>query len=390
MQAVSKEKPRRGRDEGAVYQRQKDGRWVGAVSLGYDDRGQRRRKVVYGATEAEARKKLLLEQQRVASGLPVTNDQMTVAALFTDWLELVKANLRPKTFIYEQIARTHILPKLGRAKVSKVEARSIDLLLMEKQKAGLSPRTVLHIRAILRQAFQQAIVWDIVPRNVVTLTKPPTQTKYKFPVLAPEQVQTLFAAFEGHRYGAAYTVMGGLGLRLGEALGLRWRDVQFDSEGGGTVTVNVQLQHLNGKYSLVEPKSESGRRTIPLPRFVAAALKARQEKQEEERELEGEAWNNPDDLVFANYRSGPLDDARVRQRFKELLDKHGLPDIRLHDLRHICATLLISQKIEPRMVMEILGHSQISLTLNTYTHILKGATQAAADAMDGAIRPKAV
>jgi integrase len=271
---------KRGHEEGTIYERA-DGRWAAAVSLGYGPDGKRLRKTVYGKTRKEVAAKLVELQKSVQNGQAPTNDAVTVAQLMTAWLvESVKPSVRPRTYrSYEQLTRVHVVPHLGRERVSKVDARKIQAFLRERGEAGLSPRTVQYLRAILRRAFGQAVRWDWVSRNVVALTEPPKAETPAPRAFDQGQAQALLASFRGHRHGNLLTVLLGLGLRLGEALGLRWDDVRLNPEGtGGMVTVTFQLQRVQGAYRLVPPKSRASRRNVAVPAFVAQAF-----PQEEER-----------------------------------------------------------------------------------------------------------
>jgi integrase len=374
---------RRGHDEGSIYQRA-DGRWAASVSLGYKDDGARIRKTVYGKTRKEVAAKLKEVQQAAQAGLPPNREDITIAHLMAAWLEeSVKPTVRPNTYrSYEQLTRAHVVPGLGREKLAKVDAQKVQAFLRQKQDTGLSPRTVQYLRTLLRRAFGQAVKWDWVGRNVAALTEPPRMEKGERPSFTPEQAQALLKAFEGHRLGGLFTVMLGLGLRVSEALGLRWQDVHLAAlEDSGTATIRVQLQRVEGEWQLTPPKSQAGRRTLGLPGFVARALRERKRIQK----VEAQGWaagTNLLGLVFTTGTGNPLSEHNVRRDFRTVLSKAGLPRQRLHDLRHLCASLLLSQGIHPRVVMEILGHSQISLTMNTYSHVMPEATKAAAQALE--------
>jgi integrase len=170
-----------------------------------------------------------------------------------------------------------------------------------------------------------------------------------------------------------------VGLRIGEALGLRWNDIDLNAK---TLTVNNQLQRIDGVPKLVEPKSSRGRRVVALPTFAVSALQDHRKRQEEiDRGTAGERWIDTG-FVFTSELGSPLDDSNVRRVLRGLLEKANLPHMRFHDLRHTCASLLLAQKVAPRVVMEILGHSQISLTMNTYSHVMPVLERDAADLMD--------
>lgn len=170
-----------------------------------------------------------------------------------------------------------------------------------------------------------------------------------------------------------------LGLRLGEALGLRWQDVDPEA---GTLRIAYQLQRLHGQWELVEPKTSRNRRTIALLLSTVQALRDHRKRQLEEKLLAGPQWQETG-LVFATRVGTPLDRPNiVRRSFKLILKKAGLPDIRFHDLRHTAASLLLVQGVSPRVVMENLGHSQISLTMDTYSHVMPVLQREAADKLE--------
>jgi integrase len=169
-----------------------------------------------------------------------------------------------------------------------------------------------------------------------------------------------------------------MGLRQGEILGLRWSDVDLEA---ATIRVTQALQRVNGRLDFVEPKSQSSRRTIPLPATVARALRAHRSRQLEERLAAGARWRESD-LVFTTSVGTPLDCRNVTRRFQAALEGAGLPRLRFHDLRHTAASLMLAQGVPPRVVMETLGHSQISLTMNTYSHVIPALQREAADRME--------
>ncbi|MDP9373215.1 MAG: site-specific integrase [Chloroflexota bacterium] len=376
---------RRGHGEGSIYQRESDGKWCAVVDLGYVN-GKRKRKVIYGTTRKEVAEKMKVTLRDQQQGLPVAVERQTVAQFLDRWLEeVVKPNRRPRTYdSYAQVARLYLVPALGRHQLSKlapehVQAMMNDLLLRGgKAGQGLSPRTVQYTRAILRKALNQAVKWGRVPRNVATLVDAPRAKKAQIKPLTREQGQRLLATISGHRLEGLYRVALSLGLRQGEVLGLRWEDVDLDA---GTLRVAVAVQRRKGVKELVEPKTEQSRRTLPLPAVLVAVLRAHRVRQLEERLAMGERWHEQG-LVFPSTVGTPLEPRNVTRHYKQLLKRASLPDVRFHDLRHSCATLLVAQGVHPRLVMEYLGHSQISLTMNTYAHVLPEAQREVASLMD--------
>jgi len=371
---------KRGQNEGSIYKR-KDGIWAACLNLGWQG-SKRKRKYFYGKTRAEVQEKLTAALRNRQLGLPVTSDKITFGQYLERWLEeAARPSLRPRTFVnYEQLVRVHIAPVLGRIKLAKLSPADIQTLYNRKLKEGLSPSSVRKIHAVIRRSLQVAYKWELVPRNVATLTNPPRQEHFEVNPLLPEQARAFLEAAKGDRLEALYTVAMGLGLRRGEVLALRWEDVDMDA---GTLRVRHALQNLKGGgWTLAEPKSRNSRRTLGLPQFVIQALGGHRRRQLEEKMQAGQLRQDHG-FIFTTPAGTPLDGQNFYHRqFKPLLKKACLPDIRFHDLRHSCASLLLAQGVSPRVIMETLGHSQISLTMNTYSHVMPVLMREAADKMD--------
>ncbi|CAA9572151.1 MAG: Integrase [uncultured Thermomicrobiales bacterium] len=318
--------------------------------------------------------------------MPVAVERQTVAQFLDNWLEtVVKQNTRPRTYdSYAQVTRLYLTPAIGRHQLAKLEPQHVqgmmNALLKEGGKGGtgLSARTVAYTRAILRKALNQVVKWGQVPRNVATLVDPPKTKRHQIAPLTPDQGRALLAVVQGHRLEGLYRVALSLGLRMGETLGLRWEDVDLDT---GTLRVAVALQRRKGSRELVEPKTHQGRRTLSLSSVLLAALRAHRTRQLEERLAAGPTWKDQG-LVFPSTVGTAIEPRNLTRHFKGVLQAAGLPNIRFHDLRHAAASLLVAQGVHPRVVMEILGHSQISLTMNTYAHVLPETQREAAGFMD--------
>ncbi len=372
---------RRGRHEGSIYRRS-DGRWAGAVTLDYQG-GRRRRKQVYGRTRKEVRDqitKLLTDQQ---FGLPISTERQTVGQFLEHWLESsARPRLRPRTFAgYKTIVSQHLIPVLGKTQLRKLTPQHVQQMLIAKTNEGLAPRTVGGVRAVLRPALTQALKWRLVAWNVAVPVDLPRASRPQFRVLEPRQAQELLRVAADHRLGPLFSVALAVGLRLGESLGLAWGDVDLSAR---TLRVRRALQRFDGKLRFVEPKSESSNRRVALPESAVDVLRRHRVRQKTERLLAGERWRETG-LVFTTTIGTPLDDRNVRKAFRELLDAAELPPMRIHDLRHTCASLLLAQGVHPRVVMETLGHSQISLTLDTYSHVMPTLERDAADRMDAVL-----
>ena len=370
---------RRGPHEGNIYLR-KDGRWEARVHVGWD-RGRRIRKSFYGTTRQAVQEHLTRALGDLQRGLPVVPDErQTVEQYLRRWLvEAVQPTLRPRTVTtYEGWVRCHLIPELGRIQLVKLTPQHVQSMMGRALRNGLSPQSVIHLRAVLRRALTQAVRWGILPRNVAALVDPPHVPRYEIRVLSPEEARDFLGIAATDRLGALYTVALAVGLRQGEALALHWEDLDFDR---ASLTVRYALQRIGGKLRLVEPKSLRSRRTISLPHFAVTAFREQRARQMRERLWAGSRWQEHG-FVFTSTLGTPLDGSAVTRRLHRLLGDAGLPQQRFHDLRHSAASLLLVQGVHARVVMEILGHSQISLTLNTYSHVIPALQEDAARRME--------
>ncbi|MCB1020208.1 MAG: site-specific integrase, partial [Acidobacteria bacterium] len=335
---------------------------------------------------AERLKEVLRDQQL---GLPVRSEKQTVADFLHFWLnETVKNSVRPKSFVfYESIIRLHLVPEIGDLRLQKLTPQHVQKLLNTKLGSGLSGRMVCHIRTTLVTALQVALKFGTVARNVASLVDPPRTEKAEIKVLNLDQARHFLNAIKGDRQYALFATTLVLGLRLGEALGLTWDDLDFER---GNLTVKRALQRIDGKPQLVEPKSATSRRRVVLPAVAVAALQHHRAQQEHERAVAGTAWKgNPWNLVFTSTVGTPLFHRNVHRRFCELVKLAGLPPMRPHDLRHSAVALLIAQGVHAKAIQELLGHSSVAFTLQVYGHLFDEAKRETADRMDAVFEPVA-
>ncbi len=369
---------RRGHGEGTIKQRS-DGRWEGQVSL-----PDGRRKSVYGKTRREAQDKLRAALRDLDAGLDLSAGRQTFDHFLHQWLS---ASVRPavatKTYEgYESIVRVRIVPRLGRTPLRKLTPLDLQALYASLQDAGLSNRSILHTHRVLHRAFAQAVRWGLLVRNPCDGATPPRPKRAEMRVLSQEQVTVLLDTTRDQPAYALYVAAVTTGMRQGELLGLRWDDVDLDA---AKVTVRRALQRQRGNgLVFVEPKTGRSRRTVMLSQRAVTALKQHRVRQLEERLQAGPEWRDRD-LVFANPFGGPLDPSWQTAVFKEALHGAGLPPVRFHDLRHTAATLLLRQGVHPKVVSEMLGHATITITLDTYSHLVPVLHAQAAAAMDAAL-----
>lgn len=329
--------------------------------------GLGKRKWVYGRTRQEVARKVTRALKATADGIPIPGDELTVERFVRGWLtDTVPNRVRPVTLIsYTGLMRLHILPELGRVRLSRLTPEQVQALLNRKLAAGLSPRTVELVRAVLRQALGHALRWNLVGRNVAALTNRPRLNRQEVRPFDAAQAQRLLQAVRGDRLEALYTVALALGIRQGEALALRWQDVDFEE---ALISIRRSLVRIGGEFTLEDPKTPRSRRTLgPLPPALMEALRAHRQRQTEER-LAAPTWSDWD-LVFCSASGSPLHSSTVTKAFQSQIAAAGLPRQTFHDLRHACASLLMAQGVNPRVVMEILGHSTITTTMNVYSHV---------------------
>jgi len=356
---------RRARGEGSIYQ-QKDGRWVAAISL-----GNGKRKVIYRRTKAEAVMALQLANQAKLQGTLTSTRNETVEEFLSSWLQYwVQPKVRERTYkTYREIVAKHLLPAFGQVKLQRLTAQQVQKLYQEKLSAGCAPSTVLQIHKLLRRALNHAIQVNHLAKNVCLLVQPPrvSQLSQQNP-LTVEQAREFLKAALGDPLEALYVLALTTGMRQGELLGLTWADLDLTQ---GIVQVQRSLTRIPQQgVVLTELKTRGSRRRIELTDLAIESLTRHHLQQEAMRREVGDKWLEQD-LVFCNERGKPLHaNNLLRRSFHPLSEKIGLPHLRFHDLRHSTATLLLLQNVHPKIVQEILGHSKISVTLDTYSHVL--------------------
>lgn len=375
---------KRGNNEGSVY-KTKDGRWAGALTL-----AGAKRKVFYGKTRAEASAKLVSAIRDRDRGLPSVNEQKTLGQYLPEWLAVVKPTVRPGTWIrYEQYVRVHLVSGLGRKAIARLTPEDLETLYTQKVGQGLSPTTVHHMHTVLHAALDLAMERGQVARNVAALAKPPKVARSDMETLNPEQARAFLAAAQGDRLEALYVTALSTGAREGELLALSWDSVDLDR---GTIQIRANVRRVKGQFVFGEPKTPRSRRQVSLTPTAIDALRRHHAQQAEERLKLGSAWFDMN-LVFANEVGRPIEPPNLlRRSFYPLLkraktpDGKPLPSIHFHSLRHTAATLLLARGTHPKLVADMLGHSQVSVTLDRYSHVTVGMHQAAAATMEAVLQ----
>jgi len=390
-----------------------DGRWRAALTTGLAANGKPTRKVFTGHTRHEVARDLTKALRNQQRGININPERQTVGTFLTRWLETIKRDVAPATYVsYEAIVRLHLAPALGKIPLAKLEAHHIQQLKQDKLDAiretgpgvckpvegqpapaprRLSGSTVRYCLVVLRMALDQACKLDLVPRNVAALVDFPKVEHAEIEPYSPEQAQRLIEAAKAHRLGALFSVALAVGLRKGEALALKWSAIDFER---GTLAVRLALQRVKmpgekkGQLVLKEPK-RSSRRTINLPQVCISALLQHRTRQKQEHCLAGSRWKEAD-YVFTTGIGTPLEPRNLERAYRQVLATAGLHHVRIHDLRHTAATLLLTQGVHPRAVMELLGHSQIAITMNTYSHVVPALRKETANQMEQILNPHGV
>jgi integrase len=359
-----------------------DGRWHGYVSMGTKGNGTRDRRHISAVTRAAVVEKVkALEAKRDAGMVGASGRALLVDEWLDYWAEnIASVRVRARTLAtYRTMIRLHLNPYIGKRRLDQLQPEHLEQTYKQLLDKGLSPASVLRVHRMLHRALKIAMQRDRVARNVATLVEPTRQERPKTPEpLDVEECKRVLAAAEGLRNSARWTVALALGLRQSEALALQWKDIDFDR---GTLSVRRGLHRVPGEgLVFTEPKTDCSRRTIAVPAPLVEALRKQRVAQNEERLVAGSEWDDWD-LVFAQPNGRPLDKHSDYETWIKLLNRAGVRHIRLHDGRHTAATLLLTAGVHPRVVMELLGHSQMRTTTDIYSHVMPALAQEAADRM---------
>jgi integrase len=362
---------RRSSGDPGIYRR-KDGRYAVSVELPRGADGKRKRKTFYGDTRKAVQEELRKAQHDLASGIVVPPKDETVREFLERWLVFIQDKVRPTTYErYYNICWKQIIPHIGKIVLTRLRSTHVEAMqtalrkeLNEHGEPKYAPATIRHVRRILVTALNQAIAWEELTKNPAKSAKTAPVPNKEYVTLNDEQATIFLHAIVGHKFELPYKLCLLMGLRRGEALGIRWKDIDFDKQ---TLTVRGNLQRVNKKRTIVATKPNRIH-TTPLPPSLVTALQEHWTKQQQIRAAQGMKWKEQG-LVFTTSLGTPLEATEMWKLFKNVLKENNLPDMRLHDLRHSAASLLISEGIHPRVVMQILRHANISITMQLYSHI---------------------
>jgi len=375
----SARKRRRINGDGSVYKRQ-DGYWAGAF-YARTTAGRRKRIVVYGKTLQEARDKLLKAMQQARAGIPVPDQAWRLDLYLEYWLEnIVKRNRRPATYnLYEMTVRLYLIPGLGNRRLTSLSVPVVQDFLNQRLEKGDSVRKVQVMRTVLSAALTRAVREELLVRNVARLAELPESKPATIHPWSASEARQFLAAAKDDSLHAAFVVLIFYGLRRGEALGLRWEDIDFDA---GTIRIRQQVQRIRGQLLLAPVKTRASQRGLPLLDAVRQALKLQAERQEAYRADMGHAW--PDlGLVLTTRTGRPIEPRNLVRSFRRICDDNKIRIIKVHHLRHTVGSLLKDLHIPARDVQIILGHTRISTTLEIYTDVDEQAKRDALTQLHG-------
>jgi integrase len=355
--------------------------WAAMVDLGFVA-GKRRRQALYAPLDQKKvlEGRLTAAQHAKNSGTAATSGRLTVERWLVEWLQAKETGpkkMRPRTLEhYRLVVNRHIAPSIGSKPLAKLSPTDVERMLGAQLKAGLSPRTVHHVRAVLRNALQRAMRDGKVSRNVASLAESPSVPEPNRDAVTAfsEQVGVFLEAVASDRLAAMYVLTLAIGLRLGEVTGLRWSDIDLET---GMLWVTKALQWIRpaGEHTarphLVEPKTNESKREIELSKPVLEALRQHRAGWRDEKLALGPRSLNEFDLVFTGPAGEPLNPRVISQQLRAILAGAGLPRIRFHDLRHANASLMLTAHVPMEMLSELLGHSNPTTTRNIYAHVLR-------------------
>ncbi len=373
---MPKKRGRAGKGEGTITER-KDGRFQVQITI-----APGKRKTLYGKTREEAQEKRLKALNELKQGKLATGPQQTVKQFLEDWLENIhKPLIRENSYtLYYHLIKDHLVPALGNIKLQNLTAYRVQTLYSSELKKGYAVETVRAIHRMLHKALDDAVRWKRLSHNVCDDVNQPQSVEYEIHPLSKYQAKMLMKVARNTPIEALITLALATGMRRGELLGLKWQDIDFEEK---SLSIRRTVYRIE-KIGVIEsdPKTAKSKRKILLPEFVVAALLEHRERQAIMRKEAGQTWQEAD-IVFTSNNGKYMEAQHLTRRFKRLLKKAGLPDMRFHDLRHSAATILLEMGVHPKQVQELLGHSTIAMTMDRYSHVQPSMQRKMMNDLDG-------
>lgn len=362
--------------------------WEARYTCGFDpETGKQKQHSISGKTQAEVAQKLREITAEIGQGIFKEVCKLTVGEWSIVWDKDYLIGVKPRTQeAYRSILCTHIRPELGAIKLEVLNAHTIQHFYNGLSQKGLSAKTVKNVHGVLHELLQQAVRIGYLRMNPSDACTLPRVVKKEIKPLSDDAIRQFLEAVQGHRFELLYLVTLFTGLREGEVLGLAWDRVDFDK---GTLLIDRQLQRAKDetgkrRYSLVSLKNDRWRRITPAD-FVMDLLRRQRSQQAEWRLRAGPAWENSG-LVFTNELGEHLSPYTVYHNFKRLAATIGLPEARVHDLRHSYAVAAIKSGDDIKTVQGNLGHATASFTLDVYGHVTDQMKRDSAERMQKFIK----
>lgn len=364
-----------------------DGRRETCARCGADLLSEReeRRQQWHGGfpTRREAQQELPEILGRLNRGTYIPPSRVTFGQfLLEEWLPAIESTVRATTLASYRVNITkHVVPALGALPLQKLSPAALNgfyaklLAGGRRDGQGLAPKTARNIHVVIHKALADALRWGRVTRNVAEVADPPRVGRRQMNVWAPPELRRFLSHVRDDRLYAAWLLLATTGMRRGEALGLRWQDVDLDA---GHTAITQTLVVVDGKPATSEPKTSKGRRQLALDPATVAALREHRKRQLEERMAWGPAWQDSG-LVFTREDGSLIHPEAFADQFLRRASAAGLRRIRLHDLRHSYASAALAAGVHPKVVSERLGHATVSITLDTYSHAIAGLQEEAAN-----------
>jgi integrase len=368
----------------------RQGGWAYRADLGPDPATGRRRQTSRQGFRTKRAAEAALDEvlASVRSGTVATRSSVTLREFLEDWLTTQRQRLQPTTLAAYATTIRRICDGLGHVKLQaltplQIEGFYADLADRGAQSgAPLSPKTIRNTHTVLRKALADAERLGLTGRNPASAARPPAPDRREYVTWSGEELREFFETIGDDRLRAAYVLIATTGMRRGEALGLWWRDVDLDAR---ELAVVQTLTTIDYGMIFTTPKTPRSRRVIYLDEGTVGELRRHRRRQREEQLAAGPAWDGSHGLVFTDELGQPVHPDRFGRNFTRLVERLGLPKIRLHDLRHTYATLALKAGVHPKIVSERLGHATVGITLDLYSHVTPAIARDAADVVAKAL-----
>lgn len=379
-------KATRGAQGAGTIRQRKDGRWEARYTVGRDPgTGKQVQKSIYGKTQQEVRKKLQAVTNSIDNGMYVEPSRLTVSQWCDIWLDEYLLHVKPRTKIeYASQLNNHIKPGVGSVKLRALTPHAVQAFINLLQSKDISPKTIKNIHGVLHKALEQARQIGYIGQNPASGTKLPRWERKEIKPLEPRSAALFMEAIKGHPFECLFLVTLFTGLRRSEVLGLTWDCVDFEK---GTLHVYRQLQRIGREYRFAPLKSNKPR-TISPAGDIMQLLKEHRVKQTKARLMAGSAWEawEGEELIFTNETGNHLADQTVYKQFKKVMASIGLPETRMHDLRHTYAVMALQAGDDVKTVQEQLGHYTAAFTLDIYGHVTESMRKESAERMQAVIK----